>query len=85
MKNRYMMPYREAHLLREAKRRFTYSPPDEERVAEHERVGDAIWDAVELVINTCPDTPELQMAIDHLWLARACANGALAVHQPKAE
>ena len=85
MKNRYIEVAREGYLLREEKRRFTYSPPDDERVKEHERVSDAIWDAVEAIIRTCPDNHATDMAIDHLWLARACANGALATHIPKAE
>ena len=83
MKNRYVDEGRLEFLLSEAERMFTYSPPDPARLKEHERIGEVLLEAVRTIIRTCPDSHETQMAIDYLWLARACANGALATYDPK--
>ena len=83
MKNRYIKEERVKFLLGEARRMFTYSPPDPARIKEHERVNSVLLAAVEAIIQTCPDSHETQMAVDYLWIARACANGALATYDPE--
>ena len=83
MKNRYVDLLELDFILEEARRKFTYSPPDPARMKEHEYVNEAILTAVEAILQTCPDTRETEQAIDHLWLARACANGALATYKPQ--
>ena len=78
MQNRYLREDELELLLDEARRKFTYSPPTPARIKEHEQVNAAILEAVNAIINTCPDTHETELAVDYLWIARACANGALA-------
>ena len=78
-KNRYMNDIRVDYLLDKWTRICTYSPPDEDRVEEHKHVNSTILASMRILIETCPDTELLDLALKHLWEARNCANGALAV------
>ena len=80
MKNRYVNSVRLEHVLEEVEQLFTYSPPDPVRKLEHERLNDAFLQMAKTIRQTCPDSRETEMAIEYLWVARACANGALATH-----
>ena len=80
-KNRYMDDDRVDYLLDKWTRICTYSPPDEDRVEEHKHVNLTILASMRILITTCPDTELLDLALKHLWEARNCANGALAVGQ----
>ena len=61
--------------------RFTFSPPttDEER-ENHEIVNSIFIDAAVKLSQICPQSPELDLAINNLAIARAMANASLAVH-----
>lgn len=80
MKNRYVNEKRLDHVLDEVKQLFTYSAPDAMRKLEHGRLNDAFLKMAETIRQTCPDSRETEMAVEYLWVARACANGALATH-----
>ena len=80
IKNRYVTEEDVSATLKEIERRFTYSPPDDKRVQEHILINDGILKAVTLVARVCPKSPETELAIQHLWQARNCANGSLATY-----
>ena len=77
--NRYMDNIRVDYLLDKWTKICTYSPPDDVRVEEHKKVNLTILASMRILITTCPDTELLDLALKHLWEARNCANGALAV------
>ena len=85
MKNRYVSDEWLEMRIEEVRRMFTYVPPDAERQKEHKTVNAVLLSAVEAIVSTCPDTRETQMAIDHLWFARMCANGAIATYDADAK
>ena len=77
--NRYMNDIRVEYLMDKWTKICTYSAPDEDRVEEHKHVNNTILASMRILIETCPDTELLDLALKHLWEARNCANGVLAV------
>ena len=78
MQNRYVSNERLEFILKEVERKFTYHAPDAVRDVEHELLNKAFLQLAKLIARTCPDSDETELAKTHLWLARACANGAIA-------
>ena len=81
MKNRYVDGIRLGFMMEELDELFTYSPPDDQRKKEHEHVNEALLAAAQAIRRVSPDSRETEMAIEYLWVARNCANGALATYK----
>ena len=81
MENRYVHEIRLNHVLDEVKQLFTYSAPDAVRKLEHGRLNTAFLEMAETIRKICPDSRQTEMAIEYLWVARACANGSLATYE----
>ena len=59
-------------------KRFTYSPPDEERAAVHDTVRSNLQYMAEIIDASQPDSREKSLAITHLEEAMFWANAGLA-------
>ena len=80
--NRYTAPERVEELFHEACHRCAYHPPDAEKQKEHGKINNVILSAMSELIEICPDSRELAIALTHLWEARNAANGAIALGKP---
>lgn len=75
------MMNRKEQLKAEWRKRNTYHPPlTEVHRNAHRDVNDIILDAGLALIDICPDSRELSMALTEMTLARMLANASLAVH-----
>ena len=67
--------------LYEIKNRFTFHPPGTpEQIANHEIINAVFIDAAVKIAQMCPQSEELDAAINSLSVARAMANASLAIH-----
>jgi hypothetical protein len=63
------------------KDRFTFYPPvTVEQQQDHEIVNAIFVDAAVKLSQICPQSPELETAINHLAISRAMANASLAIY-----
>jgi hypothetical protein len=62
---------------------FNYHPPDtDERKAAHDAVNSGSLSLAHILVEVCPDSPELTLAIRSLHIARMQANAAIALYMP---
>ena len=80
--NRYMSPERVEELFNDAVNRVMYHAPDETQQREHGKINNVILSAMSELIEICPDSRELAIALTHLWEARNAAHGAIALAKP---
>ena len=75
------MKVTQSAFIEDIKNRFSFYPPitDEQR-EDHELVNSIFVDAAVKVAQICPQSPELETAINSLAVARAMANASLAIY-----
>ena len=63
--------------------RFTYHPPDPTQVPRYETIRNAGLAFARLLVELCPSSPELTIAVNHIDDAVKNANAAIARHDVK--
>ena len=68
--------------LQDIKNRFTFYPPVTKVQQENHGIVNAIFiDAAVSLSQICPQSPELETAINYLAIARSMANASLAIYE----
>lgn len=62
-------------------RRFRYHPPKDDQRERYELIRDEALGLATILIQNCPESRELAMALTHLDQVVMCANAAIARHE----